>query len=448
MFTLKELILDCLSKGLDDEAIVARVKDHEEVKTLDANGVLEVLDTAKKEYDLSKALGLRKEETKEAEIKAEAAGEVEKTVEGILKTKGFDKFSIGAETVKHYNPSTGKNEVLTDREVDGVEHFGEMLKYLMNGNEIDAAAVSKDIDSENSKAANIAGTPNVGGYAVPTPVDNQIHELIYAQSVAMNNFNTDVIMQNDKIYPVMANAVVDWIATEDTAASQTTPAFSAPTTNMYRAGAFSAISNKLIGAASADVVAAFMRSYAAAFARFVDAQIFIGNMTGNSDLLDGLVWNTQGAAGTPIALSALGIDDVQTMLASISDEAQNVKLFGNRSVKFQLGLDENTGGINYFPQVINGGNFAPFGHDFVENTKITNVLNVGGDDSTGGSDTAILAVDCNAVMLGVGQRTRIDTSTDYLFTKDQVVIRGIKDLGYSVLHGSGSSLQVLELTGA
>ncbi len=451
---MKKYILELLSKGLSDNEIAKKCLDHAEAKELDSKGILALLDEAKKEAQLDADLNDREKKEFEDKVKADAKAEAKTLVKEELKSIGFDKFSKPEKDLKVYNYANGSYEERSDRDQECYDQFGKMLKFMMVGNELSAQAVSNEIDQENkniaiqSKTANVAGTDNVGGYAVPTPVDTQIHELIYKKSVVMQNFNTDVIMENDKIYPVMANAEINWIATEDTAATQTTPAFTAPTANMYRAGAFSAISNKLIGASVGDIVSSFIRSYTSAFGRFTDQQIFQGNITGHSDLLDGLIWNASTGVQTAIALSALGVDDVQTLLEAVSDEAGTIKLFGNKKVMFQLGLDENTGGMNYFPTFVSGGSFAPFGTEYVENTKITNVLDVGGDDSTGGTDTALLAVDVDNVVVGLGKSTRIELSKDFLFTKDQVVIRGVKDLGYAVLHASGASVQMLELTGA
>lgn len=459
METILKLMIDLMSEGKSDEEIVAKIKGHEDLKGKTAKDVIAVLDEAKREYEIQKEFKSRKEKTREEEIKAQATSQVSALVKEELKKHELSGSFFGdSKKLKQYNPMTGKYVEFGERESESINQQGKLLKALMRGKEglSEASAISREIEQENkniekhqhTKAANLAGTGNVGGYAVATVVDNQIHELLYAQSVVMQNFNTDVIMVNDKIYPVMANVSVVDIADEDTAATISTPAFTNPTTSMKRAGAYSAISNKLIGASDADIVSAFIRSYGAAFARFIDARIFIGNVTGASNLIDGLVWNTNANLPTAVALSALGVDDVADLLKRISDEASNVKLFGNRGVKFQLGLDETTGGMSYFPNFVNGGGLNPFGTPFIENTKITNVLQVGGDNSTGGTSTVLVAADCDNIIVGVGAKTRIDISDQFLFTKDQIVIRGIKDYGYSVLQASGKALQVLELTGA
>lgn len=450
---MKDLIKSLLLEGKTDEEIATAVLADESAKGLTADAIAEKIIEIKKGEEITAKLKAKADaDKKTADEKIEetkAEKRIGELVDAKLKKSKVDPFNnLGGEKVKIYNAASGQIEEYSQRDSESIKAQGKLFKAMINNDKIEAAAISKDIDAQNAKAANMAGTDNVGGYAVATPVDNMIHELIYKKSVVMSNFNTDVIMQNDKIYPVMSNPAINWIANEDTAATQTTPAFTNPTTTMYRAGAFSYISNKLIGALESDIVNTFINSYSSAFARFLDAQIFIGNISGNSDLIDGLVWNANVNQQTAIALSALGIDDVKTLLEAISDEASNVKLFGNRKVKHQLGLDETTGGNMYFPQVINGGDFSPLGVPFIENTKITNVLDVGGDDSTGGTDTVIMAVDVDNVVVGLGKTTRISTSEDFRFTTDQVTIRGIKNLGYCTLHASGAVLQNLELTGA
>jgi HK97 family phage major capsid protein len=442
---IKKLVMDLIEKGMSDEQIVSKIKDHEELKSKSADQIFAVLAEAKRDADLSREFASRKaadlKEKSEKEIEAKASAVIEKK----LKELKLNPFG-GTQEVKSYNHRTGKYESQSKQNADSIEHFGKMLKYVMNDDKVSAAGVSRDIDIENAKDANRSDSAALGGYAVPTAVDNQIHELIYANSVALQNFNTDVIIQNSKIYPAMSNVTVGYIATQDTAAGLSTPAFTNPTATMQRVGGYSAISNKLVNAANADIVAAFTRSYAAAFARFVDLHVFCGNITNSSDLIDGIAFSAEVGTDTEIALSALGVDDLSTMLSNISDEASALKFFGNRKVLQQLGLDETTGGMPYFPQFVSGGQIAPFGVPFVLNTKIPNTLDVSADKRTTGTDTALFLADTQNVIIGVSPTTRIDTSTDLFFTKDQIVMRGIKEWGLAQLQGSGAISRVLALT--
>lgn len=438
---LKTLVFSLLEKGLKDDEIVNKIKDHEEVKGKKAEDILAVLDDAKKDYDLKVALNARKLEEAKKEAKEEAKKEVKELVDSELKSMKAEGL-FGAGTSKKI--FMGKE--VDDREYDSIVEQGKMFKAMIKGDVSSASAISKQIDIENAKAANRSDSNGAGGYAVATPVDNKIHELLYMKSVAMNNFNTEVIVKEDKAYPVMSNIAINWISDQDTAATQSTPTFTQPTVTMYRAGAFSAISNRLITASEADIVQAFINSYSSAFARFTDKQIFIGNITGASDKIDGIAFNSRAnIIPTGVNLSALDVGDVTNLLETISDEAGNLKLFGNKKVMHALGLSENTGGSYSFPQFVGGGEFAPLGTPFVENTKITNVLDFTGDDNTGGTETGLFLCDCDNVVVGVGQRTRIDTSSDFLFTKDQITIRGIKDLGYELIQANGNTAQVLKI---
>ena len=453
---IKELI----EAGKSDAEISAALLELEETKNLTAEEIAEKVFSLRKSEEVQKSLAAKQAELKKIEDEKSAQTEFQKQVEAAVVTKlksiNIDPFGKLAKTteLKRFNASTGKVETI-DELSESYKAFNSMLGACYNQDKATAKKLSNEIDFENAKIkAQVEGkaTPTVsdvttrGGFSIPTEVNDTIMQLVYSLSVVMQRAKTDNIIFEDKIYPTINAIDVDYIANQSTTLAEKNPAFSNPTIDMERIGGFSAISNTILRQKGADIVNAFTVAYASAFARFLDLHLIAGNITGASDLHDGLIWDANTILDTPITLLSLTIADLKGMEESISDEANQDSLWWiyNRKVRNVLRGFETTGGQRIFPNSDTGAPIQPLGIPSIMDSKIPSVLDIGGDNRTGGTDDVLLLADLSQFIVGVSGETRIDTSTDFLFTDDAMVMRAVKSVGWKLLFSN--TARALELT--
>lgn len=383
-------------------------------------------------------------EAKVADIDAKVDANVDKK----LKEIDFPKLLKGAyqteREVKMFDKTTGK--IISVRAVSEVEStFNNMLKALTRRDMLSAQSMSKDIDSQNALDDKILGyktpTPSrsdsdaVGGYASPTEVDARIMQMVYAQSVMYSLMNKQTIIFDGKMYPLMYGMTVADIADQGTAVTETNAVYTNPTIAVQRAGAWTSISNEFINQKGVDLISAYETAIASGFARFLDLRLAVGNVTGASDLVDGLVFDANTVLDTAVTKENFAFSTMEDQLAAISDECDQASLrwIGNRVVKALIGNMEDTKGGKLFPQYVSGGDFSPLGLPFVLNTKIPSTLDVGGDARTTGTDNVLILADLSKCYTVLDERTRIDLSKDFYFIQDLTTIRGIKRYGSKVM---------------
>lgn len=443
-----------LAEGKSDLEIAELLMKCEEAKSLDAQALAALIAEAKKSQEVLAAL----KASAEAEAQHKAAAEAQKAqdekvgklVEEKLKSINIDfgKFHTPSE-LKRFDHRTGKIETVQVTEEYGT--FNTMLKCFTERDFKEAKAISNRIDIANDMLdAKLQGlvkaTPTVsdvttrGGFSIPTEVADMIMQVLYSQSVMWPRVNKDNVIFESKVYPLMYGINVGYIATESTTITEKNPTFTNPTVQMERIGGFSTISNTIIQRKGADLVNAFVAAYGAAFAEFLDLHICCGNVTGNSDLIDGIVFDTNTNLPTAIALTSLtasALKDIKNTLSAKASLASSVWV-ANRKVSDVIGLLENTGGFYVFPGYPEGRSVAPFGIPLVTNPQIPSTLDVGGDNRTSGTDDVLILADLSKVVTGVSGDTRIDTSEHFLFTDDLLTMRCVKLWGQKVLSSTST----------
>ena len=441
MDNLQFKINELIEEGKTDHEIAEIISSEEDAKCLDAKEVAAKIFEAKKVFEAKKALmNLEKEKecvkAKESEKKLfedSVKSEVEKHLKAINinPTTQFGNHVVD----KRWDYSKGKMVNIDPVKEEHKLVFNKLLKCMANNDTSNAFAISREIDQHNTKATIRSDSDSVGGYAVPTEVAEEIMQLTHEQSILLPKVNRDVIIVEDKIYPTIGDITVDYIANQDTATAESSPRFNNPTVNMERIGAHTNISNEIIRQKGADITNAFTIAYGSANARFVDAHLVIGNITGNSDLIDGLVWQGSTTGLTAVTEAAFSDATITNMIVQMDKEFDPSRTvwIGNHTVRNLIGTLVTDGGQQLFPQYMSGGLITPLGFEFVLNPYITDILQISEDDSTGGTDKALILCDLSKFVVGLDGELRLDTSVDFNFTKDLTTFRGIQKIGFKLL---------------
>jgi HK97 family phage major capsid protein len=453
-------IQEWISEGKTDEEISALICSEDElqddVKSLNEEGIAEAILKGRKAADVAASLAKKKADKQAADQKAadqKAIDDKVKTaVDDKLKSLNIDPTGSVAKaprSLKWFDPVSREFKEHAEKPTEAYVKMNEMLGAIVDGDKARAKSISNEIDQHNARMEAIkAGkaTPTVtdvdarGGYATPTEVDDMIHQLIYNQSVMLGLVNQDNLIYDSKIYPLMYGMEVVDIADQSTALTEKNPTFSNPTVSMKRAGAYSVISNEILRQKGGDIVNAFISAYTSEFAKFLDSRLAIGNVTGQSHLVDGVVFDANTSTPTAITLANLSLSTLEDMKNTLdaSVDMSKTAFVGNRKVAGKIGQLENTGGQLLFPQYLNGGQISPFGIPLVTNSQMISTLDVGGDD-WGGTDDVLILADFSKVIAGISRETRIEFSEHYQFINDALTIRGIKNYGQKVISGSSTA---------
>lgn len=457
---LEKLIKMLMEQGKTDDEIAKSVIESdeqgvkEEVEGEDVEAVVEK--TLKKIEFLRSYAKINEQRAKnKADLEKKKADQdaIGKVVDEKLKSINIDptgKFRDTA-TYKKFDFQSGKMvDVCKSDTSEAYREFAKMLCAHTMKDKASAHAISREIEQDNAKklALDVKATlrtdsSSVGGYAIPTEVESEIAQLSYSQSVMLPLVNRDGIIHNSKLYPTIGDVTVSYIANEDAQLTESNPTMSNPTADMKRFGCRTNVANELI--TQSNIVAALQTAYASARARFFDAEIAIGNISGASNPIDGLVWQGSVAGLSPVVKANLTISDLMTMTETMDDEVDwsRVAWIGNTKIRNLVGNFESTGGSKVFPQFMGGGDFSPLGYKFVQNSKITSVLQVAEDDRTGGTDDVLLLADMSKVVVGIDSGMRIDASEHIRFDYDQTQFRILERWAMVVLFAD--AVQVLEL---
>jgi len=467
MGKLGELVKKLILEGKSDEEVASEALATDLGVEVSAKSVLAEIKAAKALDEVMHGLAEAKRIAAEAQSKIDADADFEKRLdekfEAKLKTISVNPFQKYGQKITKQWDNAKKDFVSIDdsRFSDSHKIMNDLLLAVATKDNASAHGISKSIDVENErygiKATMRSDSNAVGGYTIPTEVESTIQQLTYLQSVVLPLAMTDTIIVEGKVYPTIGSVTMTDIATQDTAITETNPTVYNPTIEMKRVGAFSRISNTLLRQKGADLTSAFNTAYASARARYIDTRATIGNITGASQSQDGLVWlGVQ--ESTPVAYAdlktATGQAALLAMLETINQEVDAEKLVFmlNQKLYNQVGQMENSGGFSLFPSFYTGGEFKPFGVKIARNVRMTNALQVSEDNSTGGTDSAIILCDFSKFMIGMEGGIRIRSTMDERSLYDQTTIIGVERMGWDVLYDNtsapGGICRVLEVTGA
>jgi len=449
--TIKELIGKMIKEGKTDAQIAVALAEHkEDGKSVSTDTVVSAILAARKAAEIEERLQAKSEAQKAAEDaeakEAAISAKLDAAVEAKLASINISPSMFQPQkSLKRFNHRTGEIEEVSGLS-DAYKGMNDMFAALSRKDEASARSISDSIVKDNDHYLGRKDTPTVsdvnarGQFAIPITVEMSIMQLTQAQSLVLPYVNKDNVVYNSKIYPVMYGIDIDYIADQSTAAGEKNPTFTNPTIAMKRLGGFSAISNTIIRQKGADLVSAFVGAYSSALAKKLDQQITVGNVTGDSDLVDGIVFDALTSLPSSIALANLTVADLRSILELLSADSSlaSTIFMANRKVVGKIGLFENTAGNYVFPRFVDGGKYAPFGVPMVEIPQIPSTLDVGGDARTGGTDDVLICADMSKVMVGLGE-TRIDSSEHFRFTDDTMVMRVIKEFGCKVLSGSSTA---------
>lgn len=460
---VKELVLE--GKG-DDEIAEAVVSSEEitEGETSDAKSIANAILKARDLEEVKKSLAASKKEKEDVQKAKDDSDKLNKRIDDLVveKLKSINIDPVGGK----YN---GKIEKRWDNgkkdfvPVDGGA-FSESYKTMNNlvlamatNDTSSAAKISTEIEKDNErygvKATVRSDSNSVGGYAIPTEVEGMIQQLTYSQSVILPVAKSDTIIVEGKIYPTIGAVSMADIANQDTAITESNPTFYNPTIEMKRVGAYTRVSNTILRQKGVDLTNAFNTAYASARARYIDSRTCIGNVTGASQTQDGLVWLGVQESST-VAIGSISVSTLTNMIESINQEVdwKSVRWLMNQKLYNVIGQLEDTGGHKLFPTYFTGGTFNPLGYEIVRNVRITNVLQVSEDNSTGGTDTALMLVDFSKFVIGLEGGLRIRSTLDERALYDQTTFIGTERMGWDVLFdntsASGGVCRVQEVTGA
>lgn len=445
MDNLKKVLVKLMAEGKTNAEISQEVPGMEEAKGLDVKALALAIEEARKSNDLEVEL---------SKIEAEKAAKAEKDEQTkVLKEEILKSININPtqnfKPTKRFDITQGKEVELTNHEEKSLNAANNLFKAIASGDNASAKAISKEIDEDNSRYGRKDSRSDdsaTGGYAVPTMVHDKVIQFAYDKSVMLENASKIVVTGEDMTIPTMGTVTASYITNQETELSEQNPTFGGPSLPMKRVGLFSNISNTFISQRG-DIVSEFIQAYGSAMHRFIDLHMAVGSVDGNSDLLDGMVFQSLTNLETAVALTDLDVSDLLTMIATISDEADqdSLRFIGNRKVMHQIATMTDAGsGYNYtFNEYLKGGTVKIAGIPYVLNTKIPSTLDVGGDKRTTGTDDVLILADMSKTKVGVGANMRIDTSSHYNFTTDQLSIRGIQRIGWvSTL----AACEALELT--
>lgn len=461
---MKALIKKLVLEGKGDAEIAQAVLDADFGNGLSAKDIAVEVAKIKKAEDVKLELELiASAEAEKAAVKLAETNQAKKLDE--LLNEKLKSIQInptgsqyGGKITKEWDHSK-KDFISVDDSSFSESHktMNDLLLATLSNDNASATSISKSIDTDNAKygikATARSDSNSVGGYAVPTEVEAVINQLTYLQSVVLPLVNTDVIISESKVYPTIGNITISDIADQDTAATESNPTFYNPTIEMKRIGAYTRISNTFMRQKGVNLTDAFNKGYASGRARYFDTRLVIGNITGASQTQDGLVWLGVQET-TPVAIGSLTVAHLTGMLENINQEIDwaSTGWMMNQKLYNKVGQLEDTGGSPLFREYFSGGTFKPLGYNINRNVRITNVLQVSEDNSTGGTDSVIILCDFSKFIVGIEGGMRIRSTQDEAALKDQTTIVGFERVGWDLLYtnssASGGVCRVLEITGA
>jgi HK97 family phage major capsid protein len=449
---MKDLIKKLKEEGKTADQICAEIaKDSEKELNevvLEIRKELKALDA----QELFKGIEA-KEEAQKAE-KSKLSAEVKEAVKEVLKDMPAVK-EEPKKDVKAFNHFTKKIEI-SNGLTEGEKALASMLGYLQAQDVVNAKAVNKEILSQKeadylqmfgSKTA-LYSNSGTGAYTIPTEVEAEIFQLIY-QSVMLQIANSKTISYNGKVYPVMTEMELDFIATENTQIGDKTPTLANPTLTMQRIGGMAYASNRLAELTGGELVRAFIAGFGDAGARFADKYIVASSITGSTGLFDGILFNDSTEAITAKALTAIDKADFKNLKNALGPKWRAGATFiANTEVRDAYGDLEDTAGNPLFRSFLENGTLRPYGKNFLENAYIPDDLDIATEDISGGTDNVLLCVNGQGLYVGFDPLT-VDMSEHLKFDYDQVAYRGLMNMAVGLASSSseqGACASYIKLT--
>lgn len=436
---LEAFIKALIAEGKSSQEIAMAVS--EQFPTAGVDEVLTAIKTARQADAKASQIGMAvlKDELTEV-VKAEVKASVEESL---------GKIQVNLNTYKNiptqnvFDFKKGEYQEIKAEKQEAYQKMGELLTAYKAQDFASMGAISREIDQENAKGVKSPAVSDVngqGGYAVPTLVREDIFQLQYASTPIMGLMRVEEITNNAETFPVLASIGVTPIADQSTQVGEKTPSFTNPQVSMYRFGGFSDVSNTFL-AQKPNLVNAFVTAYASASARAMELYVLCG--VAASDLITGIIFDGNTTKPTPYALSALDVDKLGALIATLSDEATSrVAFVANRLVRNKVGLLTH-GNASAFPMFVGNGELAPLGKPFIECPKIPSTLDIGAGARTGGTDNALIVADFDKIVLGIGTDLRFDISREFRFGHDFTTMRAVQRFGVKVLATNVCTVQEL-----
>lgn len=455
---LKEFIEKLKKEGKSAKEISIAIAQHDDFKDLSQEKIISEVEKCLKILGLSAAYSAQENEDAKKLQEDEVKRVAEEMFTEKMKSVNVDPDkSFTGKITKRWDHAA-KKMISTDGEEFSEAHktTTNLIYALGNKDYASATSISREIQDANKKSlrdfygekATVRGdNASVGGNLLPTEIEARINQRRYQLSRMLPIVNTQVQIVDDKIVPIMSNFTIDYVANQDTTLTEVNPTFGQKTVSMERIGAFTVVSNTILRQKGVDLTTPLINNYADASARWYDERLMQGNISGASNLHDGLIFlGTQMAS--PVALASLSDAELLAMLETINNESQFDRCYwvGNRKVSNIFRRLETTGGQRLYPEMANDREPILETVKFILNDKITNVLQVGEDNSTGGHDTALTLFDASQFLLGIDQGMVIESNDGPNFTKDAMTFRGVERTGWQLLRSDACIVQ--ELTGA
>jgi len=454
MERIKELIKKLQGEGKSVSEIAGEVAKLQEAKEL-ATDSAKLAEMIKTEI---RAIEVAAEVAKSEKINAEKSAlksEVESTVKEVLKAMPAIKEPDQKE-VKYFDHGQKKAFSTKQNCSEGLKAFARLVEYVGKGDHGNAEAVQKEILAEKVKEyeklgikAALYSNATTGSYLIPTEVEMAIFERAY-QGVMLSRVNTNAIVYNEKLFPVMADMSFSFIATENTQIGDKTPTISNPSVAMARFGGMAYLSNALLNMPTG-LMSALSSQFGSALQKFADFNLVCASVSETpADPFNGIAFDANTKIETPKALTAITIEDLFNLKNSIDQKYRSEAIYlANEKVRDAFGLLENTAGNEIFSQFINTGVFNPLGKEFVVNDQIPSTFTTGlANKLLNGTSDIVMAVVPKAVYAGF-EPLRIATSEHLKFDYDQFAIRCVSRMGVKVVSTTGTSGYVasaLELT--
>lgn len=449
-----EKIKGWVSEGLDDSDVAYKFFELDEAKNFTSSQVADAILKAKNSQEVQEKL-LEAKKTKDAlEAKAKQDEDFEKKLSEKMDEKlksinlNFGQYKVSSPE-KRFNVLTGKYEEITQKQSDAYNMFNKFIACLGNKDFSGAKSISDEIEQDNEqklsqfgiKSTSVSDVASRGGYTVPVEVDAMILQMAYSMCQVYQLTQKYVVNYNSYVVPTMGNFSVQWLADQSTTITDNNPTFYNPTLDIKRCAIGTKVSNEFLAQKGMDLVNSFVQGMASAFARELDKMIISGSITGNSDLFNGLVFDSNTLKPTAYALTAITEQKILDLINSLSDDATDtLRIIGNRNVISKIGMLENGAGYRIYPDFSKQGanGLTPFGVQSIMNPKIPSTFDVGAGKRTTGTDDVLIVADLNKVATAVSEQTRIAMSTDADFFGDNFAIKAIKKYAQKVLVGSGA----------
>lgn len=445
MDKIKELIKKLHAEGKSVSEIALEVAKLQEAKAL-ADDAAKLADTIKTEIKaINVAEQIEKSEKADA-AKSALKTEVEETVKQVLKSMPAVEH-VEAKTVKAFD-HVSKKMVEKKEMSDELKAFAEMLGCLSVKNHRRAKEIEKNLASSKEASlkqlgfdikAPLYSDAVTGSYLIPTEVEAEIFQRAYA-SVMLPLLNTKTVVYDGKIYPVVSNFDLEFIADETTEIGDKTPTIANPAVDMCRIGGMTYASNTLLGMKGTQLVNAFIVGFGDALARFVDLYTVAGSVTGNSDGFNGLVFDANADKTTVAASTLANIDkaDFNALKNVLGPKFRAGAIFlANSKIRDAYGDLNDQAGNPLFRDFVSNGVIRPYGKEFVENPYIPSTFDIAGGKRTTGTDDVVICMNGEGIVTGFDNLV-IASSEHFLFSKDQTAWRGVARMGQKILSSSAT----------